>query len=153
MRYSPLQNNHLDWRDTFSLQAGIDSLQHLLFLVRGDEDPSFPVRVRLRKLPGLVFGYELVSLAKHTLATRAYLRRIGPIVPGCGLQLFGPLAPSHLSEYSCSMSTPGQQHRSRKGREILEPRNARGARDFRVQRSTPRFRLVLAGFCFCRGLM
>ncbi|KAH8627923.1 hypothetical protein IG631_17691 [Alternaria alternata] len=93
--------------NTLSSKAGVDPLQHLFFLVRGDEDPSFPVRVRLRKLPGLVFGYELVSLAKHTLATRAYLRRIGPIVPGCGLQLFGPLAPSHLSEYSWRLGDLG----------------------------------------------
>src|SRR5690242_15536332 len=45
-------------------------------------------------------------------------------------------------------STPGRQFRSRGGCKILEPRKARGARGFRAQRSTPRARLVLAGFCF-----
>lgn len=131
LRHAPLQDDHLDGRDTFSSQTSIDSLEHLLFLVRGDEDPSFPVRVRLRKLPGLVFGYELVPLAKHTLATRVYLRRIGPIVPGCGLQLFGPLGPSHLSEYSWRLDDLGTtndaqrkpasfwNHRKQEEREIL----------------------------------
>lgn len=50
------------------------------------------------------------------------------------------------------MSTPSQRP-LKKGRGILEPQGARGAREFRAQRSTPRIRLVLAGFCFCKGLM
>ena len=100
LRHAPLEDYHLDGRDTFSSQTSIDSLEHLLFLVRGDEDPSLPVWMRFCKLPGLVFGYKLVSLATHTLANRGHLRRTGPIVPGCGLQLFGPLGPSHLSECS-----------------------------------------------------
>ena len=71
LRYSPLQDYHLDWRDPFSSQSSIYSFQHLFLLVRGDEDPSFPVGMRLCELSGLVFRYKLVSLAKRTSAAKS----------------------------------------------------------------------------------
>lgn len=97
-----------------------------------------------------VFRYELLSSAARFASTRRPATHIEPVpllsVVPCGgpnLQYRRIYPDTHVGT-----STPGWQYRSKGDREILESRKARGARGFRAQRSAPRARLVLAGFCF-----
>lgn len=65
LRNPPLQNNHLNRRYALGRQPCVYSLQHSLFLVCRNEDPSHPVGMRFGKLSRLVLRDELPRWLAH----------------------------------------------------------------------------------------
>ena len=61
LRYSPLQDYHLNRRYALSLQATIDSFQHLFLFIRRYQYPPCPLLVCVCELLRFVLRYKLFS--------------------------------------------------------------------------------------------
>jgi hypothetical protein len=98
LRYSPLQDNHLDWWYSLGLQPAIDPFQQSMLLVRGYKYPSRPFLMSVGELFRFVFGYELFrQLHAQYETTPCSLHKTCPIALCCAPQRPGPRSLSRLS--------------------------------------------------------